>query len=302
MSEALIIPLPGNEAFAEALSRHLPAELGHLTATAFPDGETHLAIESDVRGLSVAFVCTLAHPNENTVPLLFAADAARDLGANRVGLIAPYLAYMRQDRRFRPGEAITSRTFAKLLSQGFDWLVTVDPHLHRYRSLSEIYSVPTCIMHAAPLLSSWIKSHVSDPIIIGPDAESEQWASEIARDCRAPFTVLEKERLGDREVRERFRDTIALVNRTPVLVDDIVSTGATMLVAAQALQAYARAKPICLAVHGIFAEDAYPRLTKVFSQIVTSNSVPHLSNAIDIAPMLAESVRALIGKPFPAKP
>ncbi|WP_164119514.1 ribose-phosphate pyrophosphokinase-like domain-containing protein, partial [Stenotrophomonas maltophilia] len=85
----------------------------------------------------------LAQPNEKILPLIFAAATARELGAARVGLVAPYLAYMRQDRRFNPGEAVTSRQMAHLVSGAFDWMVTVDPHLHRYSDLSEIYSIPT---------------------------------------------------------------------------------------------------------------------------------------------------------------
>jgi len=134
------------------------------------------------------------------LPLLFAADTARDLGARRIGLVAPYLAYMRQDIRFHAGEAVTSRTFAAILSRHLDWLVTVDPHLHRYHELSEIYRIPTQVVHAAPFLASWIKRNVARPLIIGPDLESEQWVSQVAADADAPFLVCEKIRSGDRHV------------------------------------------------------------------------------------------------------
>ena len=108
----------------------------------------------------------------------------------QVGLVAPYLAYMRQDRRFKPGEAVTSREVAQLLSGAFDWLVTVDPHLHRYTSLAEIYRIPTHVTHAAPLISQWIKANVPRALVIGPDSESEQWVSAVASEAGAPFTVL----------------------------------------------------------------------------------------------------------------
>src|SRR6185503_12811188 len=120
-------------------------------------------------------LCTLADPDAKFLPLIFAAATARELGAARVGLVAPYLAYMRQDRRFNPGEAVTSRYVAKLISGAFDWLVTVDPHLHRYGALGEIYTIPTRAIHAAPLMSDWIRRNVPDPLIVGPDSESEQW-------------------------------------------------------------------------------------------------------------------------------
>jgi ribose-phosphate pyrophosphokinase len=102
-------------------------------------------------------LCTLDHPNDKLLSLLFAAATARELKASPVGLVCPYLAYMRQDQRFKPGEAVTSRQVAHLLSDAFDWLVTVDPHLHRYSSLAEIYRVPARVIHAAPLVSQWTR-------------------------------------------------------------------------------------------------------------------------------------------------
>jgi ribose-phosphate pyrophosphokinase len=114
------------------------------------------------------------------VPLLFTAHAARDLGASRIGLVAPNLGYMRQDKRFCPGEAITSSAFGKLLSSSFDWLVTLDPHLHRRTSMSEVYSIPVGVCHAAPKLSAWIRAHAPNALVVGPDVESEQWVGAVA--------------------------------------------------------------------------------------------------------------------------
>src|SRR5690349_24214747 len=124
--------------------------LGTVDVRQFPDGEMYLRIEAECAGKSVVLVCTLDRPNDKILPLLFLADAVRALGARRVGLVAPYLAYLRQDRHFRAGEAVTSRTFARLLSGYADWLVTIDPHLHRYNRLNDIYSVPSRVVHAAP--------------------------------------------------------------------------------------------------------------------------------------------------------
>jgi ribose-phosphate pyrophosphokinase len=163
---------------------------------------------------------------------------------------------MRQDRRFMPGEAITSRQVAHLLSEAFDWLVTVDPHLHRYGSLAEIYSIPTHVIHAAPLISQWIRMNVANPLIIGPDSESEQWVAAVAEDARAPHSVLEKTRRGDRRVEIKLRDLDRWKDRTPVLVDDIISSGQTMLEAVRLLAAQGWAAPVCIAVHGLFADQA----------------------------------------------
>ena len=142
MTRAIFIALPGNDAMAAALAARTGGAVAALETRAFPDGETYLRLHGDVGGKSVAIVCSLDRPDGKFLPLAFTAAMARDLGAGRVGLVAPYLAYMRQDRRFKSGEAVTSGSFARLLSSSVDWLVTVDPHLHRHASLDEIYDDP----------------------------------------------------------------------------------------------------------------------------------------------------------------
>ncbi len=192
MSPLLVIPMPGNEGIAQSLASGLNAELGAVRVRRFPDGETYLRFADNLKDRDLALFCTLDHPDGKLIPLLFAARTARELGAGTIGLVAPYLAYMRQDRRFQPGEAVTSRCVAELLSRAFDWLVTVDPHLHRHHALSDIYTIPSRAVQASPLLSAWIKTHVHDPVLIGPDSESEQWVATAAADVGALFTVLEK--------------------------------------------------------------------------------------------------------------
>ena len=293
MSERLIFALPDNEAMTERLASLLGAEMGRIETRRFPDGETYLRFLTPVEGKSVLLVCTLAHPDEKYLPLLFAAGAAKDLGAAQVGLVAPYLAYMRQDRRFHPGEAVTSRQVASLLSHTFDWLVTVDPHLHRYHALEEIYTIPAKAVHAAPLLSSWVHGNVTNPVLIGPDAESEQWVSAVAQDAGAPFTVLDKIRRGDRDVEIKVRHMERLQGHTPVLLDDIISSGRTMLEAVRHVRDYSTARPVCLAVHGIFADGSDAALEQAGAQIVTTNTIPHASNMIDVAQLLADAAKQL---------
>jgi len=289
----LLLAMPGNEAMASRIAMHIPADIGGLETRIFPDGETYLRITSDLHGRSVAIVATLDRPDAKFVPLIFAADTARDLGASKIGLIAPYLAYMRQDRCFHPGEAITSRSLAKLLSAKFDWLVTVDPHLHRYKSLDDIYSIPSRVLHAAPLIADWIAANVENPVLIGPDAESAQWVGDVAGRVGAPFTVLEKTRLGDRDVEVRIRDGRVISSHAPVLIDDIVSSGQTMLKAVRLLRQTTAIAPVCIAVHGIFAEGVDAMLQAEGARLVTSSSVPHPTNQIDVSALLADGIVAL---------
>lgn len=287
----LILAMPGNEAFGGALAQAMPAELGVLETRRFPDEESYVRIQSDVSGRDVGIVCTLARPDAQFLRLLFAADAARDLGASRVTLIAPYLAYMRQDTRFKPGEAVSSATFARVLSSVFDEVITVDPHLHRLRSLGEVFSIPTRLAHAAPLLADWIRANVERPFLIGPDKESEQWVAAVAARAGAPSAVSSKTRLGDRAVEIALPDLEQMRGLQPVLIDDMISSGRTMIEAARQLVTRGAGKPYCLAVHALFADDSYAELSASAARVVSADTVPHVSNAISVAGLIAEALQ-----------
>ncbi len=295
MTAPLLLAMPGNERLTVDLAATLGFELGKIETRQFPDGESYLRLLTSPDRRPIVIVCTLDRPDGKLLSLLFATATARELGAAKVGLIAPYLAYMRQDRRFKPGEAVTSRQVARLLSNAFDWMATVDPHLHRYSSLGEIYAIPTRVVHAAPLISQWIRDNVVKPLIIGPDSESEQWVASVANEAGAPYSVLEKVRHGDRDVEIKLKDLEAWTDRTPVLVDDIISSGRTMLEAVRLLTSRGWAPPICIAVHGLFADNSDVLVAQAGARVITSNSVPHPTNAIDVGKLLASAINELAG-------
>lgn len=289
----LLFALPGNDDFAARLLPLLPCDPGVLTVRQFPDGESYVRLDTPVTAREVMLLCTLDRPDAKLLPLLFAAKALRELGAARVGVIAPYLAYMRQDRQFQPGEAVTSRLFAQLVSSFADWLVTVDPHLHRLADLNEIYSVPSHVVHAAPLVSGWIAG-LGDPLLVGPDSESEQWVSAVARAAGVPHIVLRKTRRGDRDVSVSVPDVERHRHRTPVLIDDIISTARTMIETVVHLKRAGLRPPVCIGVHAVFAGTAHADLIEAgAARIVTCNTITHETNGIDLSAAVAEGVRTL---------
>lgn len=293
----LIVALPGGAHVSSSLAQSLQCDWTELAVHTFPDGETSVRIDAPVKGRCVVLAGSLHHPDGKTLPLLFAADAARELGAAQVGLAAPYLAYMRQDRRFHAGEAITSRSYARLLSTSLDFLVTVDPHLHRWHSLAQLYPIRTRVVPSAPAIANWVREHVPSPLVIGPDEESAQWVSDVAGLASAPWTVMAKRRHGDRDVAVSLREKGPWPGRTPVLLDDIVSTGNTLLAAAEALKKAGLPAPMCIVVHALFEEDALWRLLAAgVPRVVSCDTVPHASNAIAMAPYLATAVRELAGE------
>jgi ribose-phosphate pyrophosphokinase len=222
------------------------------------------------------------------MPLLFFACTAKELGAKKITLIAPYLGYMRQDKQFKAGQAVTSKFFADFLSTLFDSLITLDPHLHRYKSLDEIYSIPTMVLHASDEVGGWIKKHVKNPVLIGPDEESRQWVEGVAQKARAPFIVLKKIRHGDKDVEVSATDASATDvdkyrSHTPVLVDDIISTARTMIETVGHLNKAGMKPSVCIGIHAIFSGDSYEELKRAgVERIVTTNSVMHETNGIDV--------------------
>lgn len=283
----LILPMPGNEAMAQAIAQRTHVELGAIEVRHFPDGESYVRLMRDVAGRDVDIVCTLARPDPQFLSLIYAAGAARDLGARRVSLIAPYLAYMRQDARFKEGEAISSVHFASIVSQFFDSLVTVDPHLHRRNSLDELFTIPARAVHAAPLLADWIGRNVPHPLVVGPDRESEQWVTAVAQAAGAPHVVLAKQRLGDRHVVIETPDILQWRELTPVLIDDIASSGGTLIEAARNLRNQGFVKPHCVVVHALLGDEDYARLLSEVAGLVSTDTAPHPSNAISVAELLA---------------
>lgn len=292
----VLLPLPPQRALAEAMASPCGARLGRLEWHRFPDRESLVTVEEALGGADVAIVASLKHPDEMALALRFAAATAREFGARSVGLIAPYLAYMRQDKRFHPGEAVSAPLFARFLEDSFDWLVTADPHLHRNPLLASLYRIPTRHVATAPLVADWIRENVADAMVIGPDSESDQWVSDIARRAGVPYQVLTKIRHGDRDVEVSLPDIDAARGRTPVVVDDIVSSGRTAIETLVQLRRLGLPAAVFVAIHAVFAEDAYQQvLAAGVGRVVSTDSIKHASNAISIAPLLAEASAELFG-------
>ncbi len=289
--ERIVFALPDNEILAESITAKLNAVKGELVIRRFPDGESYVRVITEVKEKEIILVGTLHQPDEKLLPLYYLSKNLKDLGATKIILIAPYLAYMRQDKKFNSGEAITSEYFAKLISSFADELITIDPHLHRRHAMSEIYTIPCKVLHASQLISDYIKAQIKNPLLIGPDSESEQWVKEVASNADTPFIILQKERLGDNEVKVSIPQVEKYIDCTPVLIDDIISTARTMIETITHLKNAGMKPPVCIGVHGVFAGNAFEDLQKSgISKIITCNTIPHSSNGIDITALICKSV------------
>lgn len=291
----LVYPAPFADGGAAALALALGAEAGAIESRRFPDEEALVRVIDDPRGRDAVVVAALDRPDPKLTGLWLLLRTLRQLGAESVTLVAPYLPYMRQDVAFRPGEAVSSRLLAEWLGPTIDSLITVDPHLHRIHGLGPLWTARTELVHAAPAIADWLRREVPDAVVVGPDEESEQWAAEVARLADVPHTVLQKTRRGDRDVAVTLPDPTVVAGRTPVLVDDIISTARTMVATIGHLQHMGLPAPVCIGVHAVFAGDAAKVLAEAgAARIVTCDTLPHPTNAISLRPAIAAAVCRLL--------
>lgn len=270
----------------------------------FPDGELRLRLPDPLPPRVVVWR-GLHQPNEKLVELLLAARTARQLGAQHLTLVTPYLAYMRQDMAFNPGEAVSQRIVGAFLASLFDAVITVDPHLHRVATLEEAIPVDQAtVLSGAPLLADHIAAQHSDVLLIGPDEESQQWVAQAAQRHGWASGVCRKTRHGDREVDIEL-PALALAGRAVVLMDDVASSGHTAAQAARALLQAGAASVDVAVTHALFAQGAVALLRQAgVGQVWSTDTIPHASNAVSIVPAVADALRAWPGasQVYPRQP
>ena len=297
-SEILVLGFPDYEQQAYDLAKALDAPVSIVDLHRFPDGESLVKIPTPLPPRVVLFR-SLDNPNSKLVELLLCSATARTLGAKHITLVAPYLCYMRQDKAFHPGEAVSQQIVGQFIGNLCDSLITVDPHLHRIHQLSEAVSVyPALVLSAAALFSNFLTERLSNPFLIGPDSESRQWVAKVAQPAQLDYAVGAKTRRGDREVSIEFPIT-DFSGRTVVIMDDIASTGNTLATAARKVVAAGASAVYGLVTHALFAGNATTLLQQAgIQEMWSTDSIPHPTNAVSLVSMLKESVERIFTNQF----
>lgn len=289
MTKPIIFYFSQEESLSLKIIKKTGYKQGKVTVRHFPDEESFVQIHNNVKNHDTVIVCSLNEPDTKIIALLFLMDLVRELGAKSVGLVAPYLGYLRQDKRFNKGESITSKTFAKIISAYSDWIITIDPHLHRYKTLDEIYSIPFTVLYTADLVCEWIYKHIQKPVlIVGPDLGSKQMVSDLAKKMKVPYIVLRKKRMGDKDVEIFGTDIDKYKDYKPVIVDDMISTANTMTATIKHLSAKGIEQIACIGIHGVFTIDGYEILKNSgVKKIATTNTISHSTNQIDVSDLIS---------------
>ena len=287
---AVLLHFAEDQTVASAIAQAAGLGLTAIARHRFPDGELKLRLPSALPQ-RVVLLRTLDNPNEKLVELLLVARTARMLGATHLTLVAPYLAYMRQDIAFQPGEVVSQKVVGRFLAELFDAVITVDPHLHRVTTLVE--AVPTAqatVLSGAPLLADLIATHLPHALLIGPDEESAQWIAQAAARHGFDHAVCHKIRHGDRDVQIALPD-IRVQGRCVVLLDDMASSGHTLAGAARLLLSAGAASVDVAVTHALFAHDAMQVINDAgIGRVWSTDCVAHPSNAVSMAPAIADAL------------
>lgn len=273
------------------IAKKLMKKHSELIVNKFPDDELVTRFNPTLKSKTVVLVQSFYKSiSDCMIEIIFAAKTAKELGAKKVILVAPYFPYLRQDKRFHKGESVSQSIIADLMDKYFDAVYIMDPHLHRKNKLSNIFKIKSIKLTANPLIADYIKHHIKNPVIIGPDEESYKWAKSVAEYLGAESRIFKKKRYSSYHVKVRLNKKVDLKNKNVVIVDDIISTGHTILETSKILKKLGAKNIYCVCIHGIFVDDALNKLKKARIKIISTNTIPNKAAKIDVSGVIAESL------------
>ena len=293
VSSAIIQSLPPSSRDAARLAARLGIPFHEIAIHRFPDGE--IRVTATPASPVTIIYASLDRPNEKLIALTLAAEALRRGGAKRLVLLAPYLCYMRQDTAFHEGEAISQKAIGALIAGCVDRVITVDAHLHRTTDIEAVFpGIASENLSAMPAIAAALIKTGLDPatVVVGPDAESEPWVRNLAGRLGLSYIVAQKTRRGDHSVEIRFPNATCIAGHPALIVDDIVSSGATMIACAKALTSVGASMIDAVVTHALFPEEScHNMIESGIRSIRSTHSVPHSTNAIALDNLFIDALQ-----------
>jgi ribose-phosphate pyrophosphokinase len=301
VSDVAIQGLPTAASDAARLASRLSVPMYEIALHRFPDGELRVTVGPAAP--TTIIYAALDRPNDKLLAILFAAEALRRAGARRLILVAPYLCYMRQDAAFQKGEAISQKVIGRLLAGIVDRVITVNAHLHRAVDIKSVFpGIEADNLSAVPAIADALRAAGLDlgTVVVGPDEESRPWVIDLASRLGVAHAVAQKTRRSDRSVEIEFADPEMVAGRPVFLVDDIVSSGGTLMACAKALAAAGAVSIDAVVTHALFSPELASEFVKNGIRSVRStHSVPHPTNAIPLDEIIAAALRNEVGGAVP---
>ncbi|ADG13580.1 ribose-phosphate pyrophosphokinase [Methanocaldococcus infernus ME] len=284
----IIVPGSKSQELAYKVSKALDVEMARVEFKRFPDNEIYVRILSEVNEDEAVIVSTQREQNDAIVEAILLADALKECGVKEITLVAPYLAYARQDKLFNPGEAISIRALAKIYSNIFDRVITINPHEEH---IKEFFTIPFISGDAVPKLAEYVKDKLNDPIVLGPDQGALRFAKVAAEVLGTEYDYLEKTRISPTEIKIAPK-SLDVKDRDVLIVDDIISTGGTVATAAKMLKEQGANEIIAACVHPVLIGDALNKLYfSGIKEVVGTNTFSSEVSRVDVSEVIAKLIK-----------
>jgi ribose-phosphate pyrophosphokinase len=271
---------------AERISRELGnAPFAIPFTKRFPDGEMYLRIGGRLEGDDVVVVQS-TRTDQDLIELLLLEDAVREAGARRTLVVVPYFGYARQDRRFFPGEPISARALCRHVELDADAVVTVD--LHSAQTLTH-FKKPAFEASGIPAIARLLRERPLD-LLVSPDKGGIDRARRMAETLDKPWFALEKRRIDSERVELSLPPTLPIPTegKRAVILDDVISTGGTIVEAAKLLKRHGVATVSAACTHGLFLRDAFERIKAVVDEVYSTDTLVNPAEKASVAPDIAQ--------------
>jgi ribose-phosphate pyrophosphokinase len=284
-----------NPALSEAIAKSMGLKLGAMMVERFSEGEVRIKILEDVRGRDIFLIQPTCPPvNDNLVELLIMIDAFRRASARRITAVLPYYGYARQDRKDQPRVPISAKLVANVITvAGADRILTMDLHAQQIQGF---FDIPVDHLYAFPVISAYfLKKRIPNLVVSSPDVGGIKTARAYSKILKAELAVVDKRRSGPKEV--EAMNVIGNVKGHNVLIpDDMISTGGSLVAAAQALVAAGAKDIYACCTHAILSGNAIEKIQRsVLKEVVVADTIP-LDPGKRIAKIRVLSVAPLLGE------
>ena len=285
---------------AQAIGEELGVPLGDVSVGRFPEGEIQIQINDNVRGRDVFIIQpTCAPSNDNLMELLILLDAAKRASASRITAVLPYYGYARQDRKDRPRVPITAKLVANLIvTAGANRVLTMDLHAGQIQGF---FDIPVDHLYSINVLCEYfLEKQLGNLVVVTPDVGGLKMARAYSKVLDAPLAIVDKRREGARQV--KVMNIIGDVSdRNVVIVDDLVSTGSSLVEAAHALRDAGALDIYAAVVHPVFAGEAALRIEEsIIREMAVTDTIPlsqkrksRKVKVLSVAPLLAEAIKRI---------
>jgi ribose-phosphate pyrophosphokinase len=281
----LIIGGSASQKLAAKVAWDLGENLCPIETRRFPDGERYIRVKGEIPREVVVIQSTGYPQDENLIELFLLLKNLKSMGVERTRVVIPYFGYGRQERRFKSGEAVSAVIIAELLeAAGASEIYSVNLH---EKNIKDFFNIPVHEISAMPMIASYIKETMDDPMIIGPDKGALGFAEEVSGILKCECDHLEKTRISPEKVETKLK-SLDVAERDVVIIDDIISTGGTIVNASKILRDLGASKVVVGCVHPVLVEDA---LLKIFAagvdDVFATDTLGSDVSTISVAPLIA---------------